>query len=129
LEEEMEKQISENGIVYALGEDRLYYPDLELSEDKKFEIGKFGRMRAEYVMENNVKLYHELIMEGRWNEYLHDVDEECNKQMDSLVKCMMEKEGVTEKMKAENQMKWVRKVNGIRIVAEEIVVREWICVR
>lgn len=120
----MKKQIKENGIIYILGEDRFYYPNLKLTEEKEFEIGKFGMMKAEYIMENNIRLYHQLIMEGRWNEYLHDADEESNKQMDLLVKCMMEKEGVTEKLKEEDQMEWVRKVNGIKEVAEEIVVRE-----
>lgn len=65
-----------------------------------------------------------LLLEGKLNEYLHDIDEECYEMMDRLVEQMKEKQGVTEKLKAENQMLWVGKMNNIMTCAEEIVVRE-----
>ena len=66
----------------------------------------------------------ELLIEGKLNEYLHDIDEECHEMLDRLVEQMKEKQGVTEKLKAENQMLWVGKMNNIMTCAEEIVVRE-----
>ena len=66
----------------------------------------------------------ELLLGGRLNEYLHEVDEECHDMLDQLVEQMKEKQGVTEQLKAENQMLWVGKMNNIIACAEEIVVRE-----
>ena len=69
-----------------------------------------------------------LLLEGKLNEYLHDIDEECYEMMDRLVEQMKEKQGVTEKLKAENQMLWVGKMNNIIACAEEIVVKELVYV-
>ena len=66
----------------------------------------------------------ELLFDGRLNEYLHEIDEECYEMRDRLVEKMKEKQGVTEQLKAENQMLWVEKMNNIIACAEEIVVRE-----
>lgn len=66
----------------------------------------------------------ELLLEGKLNEYLHDIDEECHEMLDRIVEKMKEKQGVTEKLKAENQMMWVGKMNNIIACAEKIVVRE-----
>jgi hypothetical protein len=65
-----------------------------------------------------------LLFDGRLNEYLHEIDEECYEMRDRLVEQMKEKQGVTEKLKAENQMMWVGKMNNLIACAEEIVVRE-----
>lgn len=65
-----------------------------------------------------------LVSDGRLNEYLHEIDEECYEMRDRLVEQMEEKQGVTEKLKAENQMMWVGKMNNIIACAEEIVVRK-----
>ena len=82
-----------------LGEGDIYYPDLQLPERTNYN-----------------------------NEYLHDIDEECYEMMDRLVEQMKEKQGVTEKLKAENQMLWVGKMNNIIACAEEIVVKELVYV-
>lgn len=81
-------------------------------------------MRCEYLKEFKHGYYMKLLLEGKLNEYLHDIDEECYEMMDRLVEQMKEKQGVTEKLKAENQMLWVGKMNNIMTCAEEIVVRE-----
>ena len=65
-----------------------------------------------------------MLLEGKLNEYLHGVDEECHGLLDRLVEQMKERQGVTEQLKAENQMLWVGKMNNIISCAEEIVVRE-----
>ena len=66
----------------------------------------------------------ELLLDGRLNEYLHEIDKECYEMRDRLVEKMKEKQGVTEQLKVENQMLWVGKMNNIIACAEEVVVRE-----
>ena len=120
----LEKVIVENGITYVLGEDDIYYPDLQLPRGTNYNIGKFGHMRCEYLKEFRHRYYMELLLEGKLNEYLHDIDEECHEMLDRIVEKMKEKQGVTEQLKAENQMMWVVKMNNIIACAEEIVVSE-----
>ena len=76
--EKLEKVIVENGITYVLGEDDIYYSDLQLPEGTNYNIGKFGHMRCEYLKEFRHGYYMELLLEGKLNEYLHDIDEECH---------------------------------------------------
>ncbi len=123
--EVLEKHIiGENGISYTLGEDGLYYPDIRLPEGTHYEIGRYGRMRAEYLKEYHRALYLELLLDGNLNEYLHQMDEECYQMMERLVEQMKAKHGVTEQLKSENQMQWVGMMNNIRQCAEEVVLRD-----
>ena len=108
--EKLEKIIVENGITYVLGKDDIYYPDIQLPEGTNYNIGKFGCMRCEYLKEFRHGYYMELLFDGKLNEYLHEVDEECSEMLDWIVEQMKEKQGVTEKMKAENQMLWVGQI-------------------
>ena len=124
----LEKVIVENGITYVLSEGDIYYPDLQLPEGTNYNIGKFGHMRCEYLKEFKHGYYMELLLEGRLNENLHDIDEKCHEMLDQLVEQMKEKQGVAEKVKAENQMLWVGKMNNIMTCAEEIVVMEMVYV-
>ena len=121
----MEKHImGENGISYTLGEDGLYYPDLYLPEETEYPIGKYGMLRKSYLQEHRKGLYLELVLAGKLNEYLHQIDEECNQMMDRLVEQMKERQGVTEELKMQNQMAWVGRMNNIRACAEENVLEE-----
>ena len=123
--EVLEKHIvGENEISYTLGEDGLYYPDLRLPEGTHYEIGRYGRMRAEYMKEYHRALYLELLLDGNLNEYLHQTDEECYQMMERLVEQMKAKQGVTEQLKSENPMEWVGMMNNIRHCAEEVVLKE-----
>lgn len=125
----MEKHIiGENGIGYTLGADGLYYPDLELPEGTHYEIGRYGRMRCEYLKNHRRGEYIRLLMNGKLNEYLHEVDEECYERMELLVEQMKVGAGITEELKASDQMKWVGLINNVRSSAEEIVMRELIYV-
>lgn len=125
----MEKHIiGENGIGYTLGADGLYYPDLELPEGTHYEIGRYGRMRWEYLKNHRGGEYIRLLMNGKLNEYLHEVDEECYERMELLVEQMKVGAGITEELKASDQMKWVGLINNVRSSAEEIVMRELIYV-
>lgn len=121
----MEKHIvGENGISYTLRADGLYYPDLMLPKETDYQIGRYGRMRAEYIKEHHHSMYLELLFAGRWNEYLHGVDEECYERVELLVEQMKAGAGVTEKLKETDQMKWVGLMNNLRNAAEEIVLKE-----
>ena len=123
----MKKHImGENGISYTLGEDDLYYPDLYLPEETEYPIGKYGMLRKSYLKEHRKGLYLELVLSGKLNEHLHQVDEECNQMMYRLMEQMKEKQGVTDELKMQNQMAWVGKMNNIRACAEEIVVYEFV---
>ena len=81
-------------------------------------------LRCEYLKEFKHGYYMELLLEGRLNEYLHEIDEECYEMRDRLLEQMKENQGVTEKLKAENQMMWVGKMNNLIACAEKIVLRE-----
>lgn len=121
----MEKHImGENGISYTLGEDGLYYPDLYLPEETEYPIGKYGMLRKSYLKEHRKGLYLQLILAGKLNEHLHQIDEDCNQMMERLVEQMKEAYGVTEELKMQNQMEWVRRMNNIKATAEEIVINE-----
>ena len=123
----MEKHImGENGISYTLGEDGLYYPDLYLPEEIEYPIGKYGMLRKNYLKEHRKGLYLELVLSGKLNEHLHQVDEECNQMMYRLMEQMKEKQGVTEELKMQDQMVWVGKMNNIRNRVAEIVNTELI---
>lgn len=126
--EKLEKVIVENGITYVLGADNLYYPDLRLPKGTDYPIGKSGYMRCEYLKKFKHGYYMELLLDGKLNEYLHEIDEECHVMLNRIVEQMKEKQGVTERLKAEDQMLWVGRMNNIMACAEEIVVREMVYV-
>ena len=121
----MEKHImGENGISYTLEEDGLYYPDLYLPEGTEYPIGKYGILRKSYLKEHRKGLYLQLILAGKLNEHLHQIDEDCNQMMERLVEQMKEAYGVTEELKMQNQMAWIGRMNNIRACVEEMVVKE-----
>ena len=126
--EKLEKVIVENGITYVLGADNLYYPDLRLPKGTDYPIGKSGYMRCEFLKKFKHGYYMELLLDGKLNKYLHEIDEECHVMLNRIVEQMKEKQGVTERLKAEDQMLWVGRMNNIMACAEEIVVREMVYV-
>ena len=85
MSRELAEVIEENGIVYRLGEHDLYYPDLGLPEGTHYNIGKYGLMRREYMKANDKAEYFHLYLDGKLNEYLHEIDEECHALVDLLV--------------------------------------------
>ena len=78
------------------------------------------------MQEHRKGLYLELVLAGKLNEHLHQVDEECNQMMDRLVEQIKERQGMTEELKMQDQMAWVGRMNNIRACAEEIVVKEMV---
>lgn len=121
---ELTETITENGIVYHLAGDGLYYPDLKLPERKHYSIGKYGLIRWEYLQENYRREYFKLLRNGRLNEHLHEVDEACHVRMELLVERMKAEAGITEELKAADPIKWVGLMNNIKNAAEDIVLGE-----
>ena len=121
----MEKHIydDKNGLGYTLYGD-YYLPDLELPEDEEAYYGKYGMLRKTYLMEHRKPYYQMLILQGKLNKHLNRVDREAHERMEVLVMQMAEKQGVTEPLKAEQPKLWIRKMNGIRTAAEEMVLTE-----
>ena len=105
--------------------DGHYYPNL-VSTDEEPHYGIYGMMRKTYLKEHRPAMYSLYMLEDRLVEHLNLVDDEAQERMEVLVHQMMERQGITEEMKARDQMEWVRAVNGIRNMAEEIVLKELI---
>ena len=121
----MKSTFEKMGGTYTLGADGIYYPNL-VSTDEEPHYGKYGIMRKTYLKEHCPAMYSLYMLEDRQVEHLNLVDDEAQERMEVLVHQMMERQGITEEMKARDQMEWVRAVNGIRNMAEEIVLKELI---
>ena len=121
----MKSTFEKMGGTYTLGADGIYCPNL-ISTDEEPHYGKYGMMRKTYLKEHRLAIYSMYMLEDRLTEHLNAVDDEAQERMNILVRQMMERQGITEEMKARDQMEWVRAVNGIRNMAEEIVLKELI---
>ena len=124
----MKKQIydEKNGLSYTLYGD-YYFPDLEINEEEP-TYGKYGIMRKQFLKEHRSARYQYLVLTGKLTEHLNQVDKETREKVEMLVEQMAEQWGVTEKLKMQDQMEWVRKMNNIRSRAVEIIDVELICV-
>ena len=101
-----------------------YIPNLTLRDTKEYSIGKYGWMRRTYLEKHRPFLYHELLVTERLMAHLEEIDTACREQLEVMEKDMMAQEGVTEALKAADQMEWVRRCNSIRSRAEEVILRE-----
>ena len=101
-----------------------FIPNLALPDTGSHQIGKYGRMRRSYLKEHRQILYTNYVVEGTLFEHLAEIDQACNERMGNIVSAMAKQEGVTEALKAADQMEWVRRMNNIRSCAEEIVLTE-----
>lgn len=101
-----------------------YIPDIKAPDFPKHPIGKYGRMRKQYLAEHRPVLYEALVLGGTLWEHLSEIEKSCNERMEYLTAEMEKSEGVTEALKVANQMEWVRRKNSIHHRAEEIVLCE-----
>ena len=101
-------------------------PDLGLTEQEQKPLGKYGRMRREYLEKNRSGLYTRMILDGTLMEHLYEIDDICQKRLDQMIPQIANAEGVTESLKAKDQMLWVGKMNELRASAEEILLNELI---
>ena len=101
-----------------------YYPDLELPHQLTNDIGRFGRMRKKYLREHQPDTFALMLMENTLMQHLIDIDREANEQIDFITFQLAQAEGVTEEIKARDQLEWIRRMNSCRARAEELVIRE-----
>ena len=124
----MKKQIydEKNGMSYTLHGD-YYLPDLVLREEEP-TYGKYGMLRKQFLKEHRSARYQHLLLTGKLNEHLNQTDQEAREQVETLMEQMTEKQGVTEELKAQDQMERVSLMNNIKASAEEIVLKNMIYV-
>ena len=114
--------VAENGIEYILVGD-YYIPNLILPEETR-PIGTWGRLHREYLKEHRPGLYTRLILSGKLHEHLAEVERTCNDRLDIMIPQMAKAQGVTEAMKAQEQLGWVGRMNEIKHSAEESILAE-----
>lgn len=127
---ELKKHIynSTNGLDYTLVNDH-YLPNLTIATPaERHPIGRWGRLHEKYLQEHHPVRYNQLVLSGELGNYLTARDEQADKQLALIIRQMQDAEGVTEALKAENQLEWVRRMNSIRSCAEEIIQKELIFV-
>ena len=124
----MKKQIydEKNGMGYTLHGD-YYLPDLVLREEEP-TYGKYGMLRKQFLKEHRSAGYQYLLLTGKLNEHLNQIDQEAREQVETLMEQMTEKQGVTEELKVQDQMKWVGLMNNIKVSAEEIILKNMVYV-
>ena len=124
----MKKQIydEKNGMSYTLHGD-YYLPDLVLREEEP-TYGKYGMLRKQFLKEHRSARYQYMLLTGKLTEHLNQIDQEVREQEETLMEQMTEKQGVTEELKAQDQMERVRLMNNIKASAEEIVLKNMIYV-
>lgn len=117
----MKKQIydEKNELSYTLNGD-YYLPNLEIDEEEP-TYGKYGIMRKQFLKEHRSARYQYLVLTGKLTEHLNQVDKEASEKVEMLMEQMAEQWGVTEELKMQNQIEWVRRMNNIKNVAEEMV--------
>lgn len=120
---DMKKQIydEKNGLSYTLHGD-YYLPDLELNDEEPV----YGIMRKQFLKEHRNARYQYLVLTGKLTEHLNQVDKEVREKVEMLVEQMAEQWGVTEELKMQDQMEWVRRMNNIKNVAEEMAEKEFL---
>lgn len=101
-----------------------HHPDTLIELEDSAQLGKYGRLRRDYLREHRQEVYTELVLAGGLNSHLLEIDEQAYGLFDSLMTQMAEAEGVTETLKARNQLEWVQRMNSIRGRANEIVLHD-----
>jgi len=120
----MKSLYEELGSTYRQVGDYLI-PDIELPE-RNYEIGKYGRMRHCYLKEHRKIQYTTMILDGTLHDHLEEIDRSCNERMETMVAAIKKQQGITEELKARDQLAWVGAMNNLRNTAEEIILRELI---
>lgn len=115
-----------NGLDYTLVNDH-YLPNLTAAAPaEQHPIGRWGRLHKKYLEEHHPVRYNQLVLSGELGSYLSSLDKQADEQLSLIIRQMQDAEGVTEALKAENQLEWVRRMNSIRSRAEEIIQKELI---
>ena len=121
----MKERFIENGIEYVRN-GYYYIPNLTVPNDKIYNIGRYGRLHSIFIKENRPCIYSMKMLNGTWLAYLEEIDTSAKEMVDRLIKDMAVKQGITEELKAKDQMAWVGAMNNIRHSAEEFVLRDFV---
>ena len=121
----MKDKIIKNGIEYVRQGD-YYIPNLALPEETEYQIGKYGSLRRTFLKEHHNWFYSTMLMQGTLLKHLAEIDETCHSTLKDMMSKMAEQEGVTEQLKATDQMTWVQKMNSIKHRAEDFIMREYV---
>ena len=123
----MKKSIHDNanGLDYTLVNDH-YLPNLTAAAPAEHPTGRWGRLHKRYLEEHHPVRYNQLVLSGKLGSYLATMDKQANEQLARIIRQMQEAEGVTEALKAADQLEWVRRMNSIRNRAEKIIQKELI---
>ena len=119
----MKSIFEQNGGTYTQVGDYLI-PDISLPDAPAYPIGKYGRMQEAYLKEHRPGLYTRLILSGKLSEHLAEVERTCNERLDMVIPQMAKAQGVTEAMKARDQLSWIGRMNEIKHSAEESILAE-----
>ena len=120
----MKEKFIENGIEYVRNGD-YYIPNLKAPEGT-YNIGRYGRLHSIFIKENRPCIYSMKMLNGTWLAYLEEIDTTAKELIDKLIKDMAVKQGITEELKAKDQMAWVGAMNNIRHSAEEFVLKDFV---
>ena len=112
-------------IAYTL-KGNYYFPNLSITKDRSFTIGRYGKARLRYIKQYNKVLYNNLLLNGKLNTYLHSIDEKCNNLVESIITKLAKQENITEELKARHQLEWVTRMNNIKNRAEGIIYNEYV---
>ena len=119
----MESLLERMGVTYHWEGD-VRIPDLVLSDTTDYHVGKYGRMRHRYLKEHRRVLFNIMLTNETLAKHVADIDATCRERLEVLISAMAKQEGVTEQLKAADQMEWVRRMNNINNRAEGIVLQE-----
>ena len=103
-------------------------PEIKLPEQTDYKIGKYGRMHLDYIKQHRRGRYTTLLIEGKLNTRLHEIDLEANEMLETIIPRLTAERGIDENMKALDMLRWVAEMNNIKANAEEIVLREVVLV-
>ena len=103
-------------------------PEIKLPEQTDYQIGKYGRMHLDYIKQHRRGRYTTLLIEGKLNTRLHEIDREANEMLETIIPRLTAERGIDENMKALDMLRWVTEMNNIKANAEEIVLREVVLV-
>ena len=115
----------ENNLTYTRSGD-YWIPDLELSQQEPQPLGKYGRMRKQYLQEHRPVLWNSLILSEQLYPHLTEIEETANRRLEQMMPQLAQTAGVTEELKASNPMKWVGLMNDLKAQAEEVILKELI---
>ena len=119
----MKERFIENGIEYVRCGD-YYFPNLSVPNDKKYNIGKYGRLHAKFIKEYRPCFYTAKMIDGTWFDYLEKIDITANEMVNRLIKELIIKQGINEALKANDQFAWVSAMEQIKHTAEEVVIND-----